>query len=180
MAGFFDDVQGLEANFEGTYNGEQKTIPDKTELECLVYECFNGMVEGKGLNECVISLIVTQEGSPFKGQKYRFKPKIWDNDAAKRDLGKRNLFVIDAQSGMHMSERKLELTTDNMDTYWSGKAYVRAEFGLLLDEQDGREVNFIRGLGNIREKMMPNTYQQKRMQQAQSAQQPDIDDDIPF
>ena len=56
--------------------------------------------------------------------------------------------------GGPLSNGKMEPTTENFDAYWAGTAYARAKFGLFVSEDDGREINFIRGFGFWREKMV--------------------------
>lgn len=165
---FFNAISNEELQYDGFYDGQNKTIPEGTELTCLVFDGFNGIEEGKGVQACYLNLVVTTPGE-FYNQKYRYNAKIYDMDAAKRDLAMRNLQVVDAQAGLPMTTYGLELTNENIQTHWVGKAEMRVKFGLLVSEDDGREINFVRGFGYLREKMIPPVGQQKR--QAPPAQQ---------
>ena len=70
------------------------------------------------------------------------------------------MMCLDAQAGFPLSNGKMEPTTENFDAYWAGTAYARAKFGLFVSEDDGREINFIRGFGFWREKMVGEQGQQ--------------------
>jgi hypothetical protein len=184
MAFFTQQMAEDIAEYEGFFDGVQKIIPDNTELTALVYDGFNGIEEGKAVNICKIDLVITSEGE-FKGQKYTYKPKIYDNDAGKRDLAMRNLQVIDAQAGYPMTDGRLDLTTDNIADCWVGKSEVRVKFGhtVLTENMDGTErdnpmeINFVRGLAYYREKMLPRASAQKAKQQQAQHQVP-VDDGL--
>lgn len=204
MSGLFlkqpsqDDI-----NYDGFYDGQNKTIPNDTELNCAVTDGFIGIEEGKSLQVCMINIVVTTPGE-FFGQKYKYNAKIYDMDAAKRDLAMRNLGVLDAQAGFPMTNGQVELTTESIQDHWAGVSEARVKFGLFMTDPDGepdgvaREINFIRGFGYLREKMVQAGGQQAGGQQAggqvqsdePTAQQhaehaaninkEDIDDDIDF
>ena len=184
MAFFTQQMAQEYADYEGFFDGVQKIIPEGTELTALVYDGFNGIEEGKAVQVCKIDLVITSEGE-FKGQKYTYKPKIYDNDAAKRDLAMRNLLVIDAQAGYPMTDGRLDLTTGSIEDNWVGKSEVRVKFGhtVLTENMDGTprdnpmEVNFVRGLAFYREKMLPRASAQKSKPAQQSAQQAVVVDD---
>lgn len=184
MAFFTQQMAEDIAEYEGFFDGVQRIIPDGTELTALVYDGFNGIEEGKAVNICKIDLVITSEGD-FKGQKYTYKPKIYDNDAGKRDLAMRNLQVIDAQAGYPMTDGRLDLTTDNIADCWVGQAEVRVKFGHAIFTEDDqgkpldtpREINFVRGLAFYREKMLPRASAVKDNPAQQQVQQQDIVDD---
>ena len=168
MSGLFlsqpnqDDI-----NYEGIFNGVNKTIPDLTLLDLAVTGGFVGIEEGKSVQVCIINLVVTTQGE-FFGQKYKYNAKIFDMDASKRDLAMRNLGVLDAQAGFPMTNGQHEISTESIEQYWSGIAEARAEFGLMISTEDmqgnphldadgnptTKEFNWIRGFGYLREKMV--------------------------
>ena len=148
-----------DLNYTGFFDGQNKVIPDGTELGVLVTGGFVGVPEGKAQNICQVNVTVVTKGE-FYGQKYKFTAKIFDIDEAKRETAWRNLMCLDAQAGFPLSTGKMEPTTENFDAYWAGTAYARAKFGLFVSEDDGREINFIRGFGFWREKMVGEQGQQ--------------------
>ena len=160
MTGIFLGGQNeIDTQYEGFYDGQNKTIPNDTELNIAVTDGFVGIEEGKSLQVCVINIVVTSEGE-FFGQKYKYSAKIFDQDASKRDLAMRNLGVLDAQAGFPMTNGQLELTTENIQEYWAGVSEARVKFGLFMTDPEGepdnisREINFVRGFGYLREKMI--------------------------
>ena len=160
MSGFFlnqptaDDIE-----YEGFFDGQNLTIPDNTELTIAVTDGFVGIEEGKSLQVCVINVVVTTAGE-FFGQKYKYNAKTFDMDASKRDLAMRNLGVLDAQAGFPMTSGHIELSTESIQQHWAGTAEARVKFGLFLTDPEGepdgvgREINFVRGFGYLREKMI--------------------------
>ena len=190
MSGFFlsqpsqDDI-----NYDGFFDGQNKTIPNDTELTIAVSGGFVGIEEGKSLHVCMINIVVTTPGE-FFGQKYKYNAKIYDMDAGKRDLARRNLGVLDAQAGFPMTNGQLELTTDSIDQHWAGSAEARVKFGLFMTDPEGepdgvsREINFVRGFGYLREKMLKaggDPVQQNEPAQEQQQQENDaVEDDIDF
>lgn len=185
MAFFTQQMAEDIAEYEGFFDGVQRIIPDGTELTALVYGGFNGMEEGKAVNICKIDLVITSDGE-FKGQKYVYKPKIYDNDAGKRDLAMRNLQVIDAQAGYPMTDGRLDLTTENIEDCWVGQAEVRVKFGhtVLTENMDGTErdnpmeINFVRGLAFYREKMLPRAAAANAKPAQQPQRQAIVDDGL--
>lgn len=192
MSGFFlaqpsqDDI-----NYEGFFDGQNLTIPNDTELNVAVTDGFVGIEEGKSQQVCVINIVVTSPGE-FFGQKYKYNAKIYDLDASKRDLASRNLGVLDAQAGFPMTNKQLELTTENIQELWAGTAEARVKFGLFATDPEGepdgvsREINFVRGFGYLREKMIkaggdPVVVQDEPAQTKVEPQEPKIDEeDIGF
>ncbi len=172
MSGFFLNQPSQEdINYDGFFDGQNITIPDNTELTVAVTDGFVGIEEGKSLQVCVINVVVTTPGE-FFGQKYKYNAKIYDQDASKRDLAMRNLGVLDAQAGFPMTNGQVELTTESIQDLWAGTAEARVKFGLFLTDPDGepdgqaREINFIRGFGYLREKMVQPNGQPNRGEQA--------------
>lgn len=175
-----DDIQ-----FDGFYDGQQKVIPEGTELEGVVIDGFNGIEEGKAVQTCFVQVAVTTPGE-FLGQKYRYQAKIYDMDAAKRDRAMKNLTLLDTQAGSPLGKGRLPLTTENIQEHWVGASNMRIKFGLMVAEDDGREINFIRGFGFLREKL-PQTNTQPTgvnggagagagaAQQQSAAQETDVD-----
>lgn len=145
-----------EMQFDGFYDGQQKTIPENTELEGVVIDGFNGIEEGKAIQTCFVQVAITTPGE-FLGQKYKYNAKIYDMDAAKRDRAMKNLTLLDTQAGSPLGKGRLPLTTENIQEHWVGASNMRIKFGLTVmeDEQTGaaREINFIRGFGYLREKL---------------------------
>ncbi len=191
MSGFFLNQPSQEdINYDGFFDGQNLTIPDNTELTVAVTDGFVGAEEGKSLQVCIINVVVTTAGE-FFGQKYKYNAKIYDQDASKRDLAMRNLGVLDAQAGFPMTNGQVELTTESIQELWAGTAEARVKFGLFLTDPDGepdgqaREINFIRGFGYLREKMVqpngqPNGGEQQadpQQQSAQSQQASDVDEE---
>jgi hypothetical protein len=172
--------QNQDIDYDGFYDGQQKIIPNDTELACAVTDGFVGIEEGKSLQVCMISIVVTTPGE-FFGQKYKYNAKIYDMDAAKRDLAMRNLGVLDAQAGFPMTNGQIELTTESIQNYWVGVSEARVKFGLFTTDPDGepdgqaREINFIRGFGYLREKMVQAGGQVKNVPENAPTQQ-DIDE----
>lgn len=160
-----------EMQFDGFYDGQQKTIPDNTELEGVVIDGFNGIEEGKAIQTCFVQVAITTPGE-FLGQKYKYNAKIYDMDAAKRDRAMKNLTLLDTQAGSPLGKGRLPLTTENIQEHWVGASNMRIKFGLTVmeDEQTGsaREINFIRGFGYLREKL---PQKQAAVQQTQQAVQ---------
>jgi hypothetical protein len=166
---FLTPMSQEDLEYDGFFDGQNKIIPDNTELNILVTGGFNGIEEGKAEMACYVNVIVTSQGQ-FYGQKYKHKIKVHDNDVAKRDQAKINLSVLDAQAGFPLSQGRMPITTENMEEHWVGKAHARAKFGygskLEMEKQpDGnggfmdvevlKEFNWIRGFGYLREKMLP-------------------------
>lgn len=192
MSGLFLRQPSQEdINYDGFYDGQNKTIPNDTELNCAVTDGFVGIEEGKSLQVCMINIVVTTPGE-FFGQKYKYNAKLYDMDAAKRDLAMRNLGVLDAQAGFPMTNDQIELTTESIQEHWAGVSEARVKFGLFMTDPDGepdgvaREINFIRGFGYLREKMVQAErllvggqapVQQQEQQQAESQEE---DSDIDF
>lgn len=202
MSGLFlNQVSQEDLEYDGFFDGQNKIIPEGTELNAIVTGGFNGIEEGKAVQSCYINFVISTPGE-FYNQKYRYNAKVYDMDAGKRDLAMKNLSVLDAQAGFPLSHGRLELTTENIEDHWVGKAHMRVKFGLLVAEDDGREINFVRGFGYLREKMLPPVGQQssqaasmdmpgdqntRKVQQAISEHQQqyqgtpvDSDDDIGF
>jgi hypothetical protein len=200
MSAFFKPMEEQDLNYDGFYDGQNKTIPDNYETTCLVTDGFNGIEEGKAQQVLFLNLTITEPGE-FCSQKYRYNAKIYDMDANKRDLAMRNLGVVDAQAGFPMTNGQMEPTTDNIQDYWAGSAEIRVKFGLMVqtEDKDGnklldengvetvRYMNFVRGFGYLREKMRKPIYpgQQQAAQQAPQQQsgpayanQPDPDIDF--
>lgn len=176
MSGLFLQQQNQEdLNYDGFYDGQNKTIPNDTELTCACTGGFVGIEEGKSLQVCMVNVVVTSAGE-FFGQKYKYNAKIYDMDAGKRDLAMRNLGVLDAQAGFPMTNGQIEVSTDSIEQYWVGQSEARVKFGLFMTDPDGepdgvaREINFIRGFGYLREKMVQAGGQEQNTQQAQNTQ----------
>lgn len=172
-----------EIQFDGFYDGQQKTIPDNTELEGVVIDGFNGIEEGKAIQTCFVQVAITTPGE-FLGQKYKYNAKIYDMDAAKRDRAMKNLTLLDTQAGSPLGKGRLPLTTENIQEHWVGASNMRIKFGLTVmeDEQTGvaREINFIRGFGYLREKLPQKQAavqqpQQAAPQNASAADDSDVD-----
>ena len=167
MSGLFLQQQNQEdLNYDGFYDGQNLPVPDNTELTCAVTGGFVGIEEGKSLQVCMVNVVVTSAGE-FFGQKYKYNAKIYDMDAGKRDLAMRNLGVLDAQAGFPMTNGQVELSTDSIEQHWVGNSEARVKFGLFMTDPDGepdgvaREINFIRGFGYLREKMVQAGGQQQ-------------------
>ena len=158
MSGIFLN-QESDINYDGFYDGQNKIIPNDEELTCAVTDGFVGIEEGKSLQVCMINIVITSPGE-FFGQKYKYNAKLYDMDASKRDLAMRNLGVLDAQAGFPMTNGQVELTTESIQQHWAGMSEARVKFGLFMTDPDGepdgvaREINFIRGFGYLREKMV--------------------------
>lgn len=159
MSGLFlSQVSQEDLEYDGFFDGQNKIVPEGFEASAIVTGGFNGIEEGKAIQSCYINFVLTTPGE-FYGQKYRYNAKVYDMDAAKRDLAMKNLSVLDAQAGFPLSHGRLELTTENIEEHWAGKANMRVKFGLMVAQDDGRgdgrEINFVRGFGYLREKMLP-------------------------
>jgi len=174
MSGLFlSQVSQEDLEYDGFFDGQNKIVPEGFEASAIVTGGFNGIEEGKAIQSCYINFVLTTPGE-FYGQKYRYNAKVYDMDAGKRDLAMKNLSVLDAQAGFPLSHGCLELTTDNIEEHWAGKANMRVKFGLMISEkqgEEGREINFVRGFGYLREKMLPPVGQQSSQQVAAQAQQ---------
>ncbi|AUR86640.1 hypothetical protein NVP1087A_59 [Vibrio phage 1.087.A._10N.261.45.F9] len=200
---FLNPLSQDDMNYEGFFDGQNKTIPDNTELEFVVTDGFVGIEEGKSQQVCMINIAITTPGE-FYGQKYRYNAKIYDMDANKRDLAMRNLGVLDAQAGFPMTNGQLPLTTENVQQLWAQKANARVKFGLLVStenvdgspvvdqsgEPTANHINFVRGFAYDRAKMVQQGQQQQQQKQQQQSepvqqtqqvhQQQPADDDIDF
>lgn len=196
---FLNPLSQDDLNYDGFFDGQNKIIPDNTELEFVVTDGFIGIEEGKSQQVCIINIMVTTPGE-FYGQKYKYNAKIYDMDATKRDRAMQNLGVLDAQAGFPMTNGRLPLTTENVQEHWVNKANARVKFGLLIStenmdgspivdehgEPSSNSINFIRGFAYDRSKMVQQGQQQQQQsetvqqtQQVQQQQQP-ADDDIDF
>ena len=196
---FFNKAQDeSEIDYDGFFDGQNKTIPDNTELNMAVTGGFEGIEDGKALRVCFVNFIITTEGE-FFGQKYKFNAKVFDNDAAVRDRARQNLGVLDAQAGFPMTIKEIEPTTESIEQYWVGASEARVKFGMFvstenadgspkLDADGGpiaEEINFVRGFGYLREKMIKaggdSVVHGEPAQQAKSVEdefnEPDIDFD---
>lgn len=147
-----DDIQ-----FDGFFDGQQKLIPDGTELEVVVIDGFNGIEEGKAIQTCFVQVAVTTPGE-FLGQKYKYNAKIYDMDAAKRDRAMKNLTLLDTQAGSPLGKGRLPLTTENIQEHWVGASNARVKVGVFQPEADERNPdprpsNYIQGFGFLREKL---------------------------
>lgn len=169
-----DDIQ-----FDGFFDGQQKTIPDETELEAVVIDGFNGIEEGKAVQTCFVQVAITTPGE-FLGQKYRYQAKIYDMDAAKRDRAMKNLTLLDTQAGSPLGKGRLPLTTENIQEHWVGASNMRVKFGLLVSEDDGRAINFIRGFGFLREKLPQQNMQKSTDASVDAHQTTETDKDVDF
>lgn len=165
----------------GFFDGQQVEIPDNTELQVVVVDGYSGFEESRGISVCYLTLMVSSAGA-YYGQKYRYNLKVFDEDSQKRDLAFRNLQVVDAQAGFPLTRSGVELDADFIAQHYSGRAFCRAKFGLFVAD-DGKRLNFIRGLGFDREKMIPSTQAAPQSVHAPQPQQPasrDAEEDIPF
>lgn len=191
---FLNPLSQDDMNYEGFFDGQNKTIPDNTELEFVVTDGFVGIEEGKSQQVCMINIAITTPGE-FHGQKYRYNAKIYDMDANKRDLAMRNLGVLDAQAGFPMTNGRLALTTENIQEYWANKSEARVKFGLLIstENMDGspvvdqfgeptaNHINFVRGFAYDRAKMVQQGQQQPTETAINTqAQMQDEDPEIDF
>lgn len=189
---FLNQINQEDMDYDGFYDGQNKIIPNETELTCAVTDGFVGIEEGKSLQVAIINIVITTPGE-FFGQKYKYNPKLYDMDSSKRDLAMRNLGVLDAQAGFPMTNGRIELTTESIQNCWAGVSEARVKFGLLVTDPDketdgiSRKINFVRGFGYLREKMVQAGGQQQQVQQQEQVQQPDVihasalpEDDIDF
>lgn len=181
---FFKKEEILNTDYDGFYDGQNKTVADNSEFEFAVTDGFVGLEEGKSQQVCVINIVITTKGE-FEGQKYRYNAKIFDMDANKRDLAMKNLGVLDAQAGFPMTNGELDLTTDNIQGYWVGSAEARVKFGLMISTEDmqgnkhldengdetTKEINFVRGFAYDRNKMRQPAGQQQQAPAQQQQQQ---------
>jgi hypothetical protein len=184
MSAFFKKDVPQDIDYEGFYDGQNKTVADNSEFEFSVTDGFVGIEEGKSQQVCVINIVITTKGE-FYGQKYRYNAKIFDMDANKRDLAMKNLGVLDAQAGFPMTNGELDLTTENIQDYWVGSVEARVKFGLMISTEDmqgnkhldehgnetTKEINFVRGFAYDREKMRKAGQQQATQQADQQATQ---------
>lgn len=184
MSGFFLDKPSQEdMEYDGIFNGENKSIPDGTILNAAVTGGFFGIEEGKSIQVCIINLVVTSPGD-FYGQTYKYNAKIFDMDKQKSDKSKKHLSVIDAQAGFPFTDGRLDITTENIEQYWVGNSEVRVEFGFMLSTHDmngnphldaegnptTKDINWIKGFGYLREKMVkPAGEEPQQEQQATQA-----------
>ena len=176
---FLSQPSADDINFDGFFDGQNKTIPNDTELTIAVTGGFVGIEEGKSLQVCMINIVVTTPGE-FFGQKYKYNAKTFDQDAGKRDLAMRNLGVLDAQAGFPMTNGRLAMNTENIEQYWAGTAEARVKFGLFMTDPEGepdgisREINFVRGFGYLREKMIKAGGAPVQQQEQQATQAENI------
>ena len=122
-----------QLNYEGFFDGQNKTIPDNTELKFEVVDCFHGMND-QGLMACYVNLKIVE--GEFAGQLYKYNAKLWDMNAQKRDKSATNLSVLDAQAGLPMTTHQIPLSTESMNQYWAG--LTEGENGDLI--QTGKPV----------------------------------------
>lgn len=157
-------------NHTGFFDGQLVEIPDGEELQIVIVDGFSGFEESSGLLKCHMTVMVSTPGA-YYGQKYRYNIKAFDTDTTKRDLAFRNLQVIDAQAGWPLVRSGQELSPEFIEQHYSGRAFCRARFGLFVSD-DGKRMNYIRGLGFDREKMIKvdQPVQQPVQQPAQPVQ----------
>ena len=189
---FFDNVLSEnDLHQDEIFDGRNKIIPEGTILSCLVTGGFHGIYEGQANMAVDIYLQVAEQGK-FFDQAYTFAPKLYPKATQKNpekaiNNAKKQLAVIDAQAGFPMTDGRLDLTTENIEALWARKAYIRVEFGYMLQEtnMDGspilddqgmpttREINFIRGIGYDRAKMIqPGQESQEQAQQSEQLSEP--------
>lgn len=173
-----------EIQFDGFYDGQQKIIPEGTELEVVVIDGFNGIEEGKAVQVCFIQIAVTTPGE-FLGQKYKWNARIYEMDAGKRDKALKNLTLLDTQAGSPLGKGKLALTTENIKEHWVGASFARAKFGFMpASEEDAakgfKDRNYIQGFGFLREKLPQQNTQQVVVDGGTAAQEPAVDDGVDF
>lgn len=176
---FLNPLSQDDLGYEGFFDGQNKTIPDNTELEFVVTDGFIGIEEGKSQQVCMINIAITTPGE-FYGQKYRYNAKIYDMDANKRDLAMRNLGVLDAQAGFPMTNGQLPLTTENVQELWANISNARVKFSCFNPtnqqtgepelESDGslKMINSVRGFAYDRAKMVQHGQQTNHTAQAQN------------
>lgn len=106
MSGLFlNQVSQEDLEYDGFFDGQNKIIPEGTELNAIVTGGFNGIEEGKAVQSCYINFVISTHGE-FYNQKYRYNAKVYDVDAGKRDLAMKNLSVLDAQAGFPLSRAR--------------------------------------------------------------------------
>ena len=197
---FLNPLSQDDLNYDGFFDGQNKTIPDNTEIEFVVTDGFVGIEEGKSQQVCIINIMITTRGE-FYGQKYKYNAKVYDMDANKRDRAMKNLGVLDAQAGFPVTNGQLQLTTENIKDHWANKANARVKFGLLIStenmdgspivdehgEPSSNHINFVRGFAYDRAKMVQQGQQQQQQnesvqqqQQVQQQQAQQEDDDLDF
>lgn len=185
MSNIFLNKPSMEDfNDDGFSDGQNKIIPNDTVLNMVVVDGFVGIEEGKSQQVCMINISITSPGE-FFGQKYRYNAKIYDVDASKRDLAMTNLGKLDAQAGFPMTDGQLPLTTETVQEHWAGVSEAQVKFGMFIsDDDEAREINFVRGFAYLREKMVkPSSQQPVQQEQQQPVQQQqqqhgaDIDDE---
>ena len=197
---FLNPLSQDDLNYDGFFDGQNKTIPDNTEIEFVVTDGFVGIEEGKSQQVCIINIMITTRGE-FYGQKYKYNAKVHDMDENKRDRAMKNLGVLDAQAGFPVTNGQLQLTTENIKDHWANKANARVKFGLLIStenmdgspivdehgEPSSNHINFVRGFAYDRAKMVQQGQQQQQQnesvqqqQQVQQQQAQQEDDDLDF
>lgn len=174
-----DDIQ-----FEGFFDGQQKLIPEGTELEVVVIDGFNGIEEGKAIQTCLVQVAVTTPGE-FLGQKYKYNAKIYDMDAAKRDRALKNLTLLDTQAGSPLGKGRLPLTTENIQEHWVGASNARVKMGVFQPEADDRNPyprpsNYIQGFGYLREKLPQQNVQKASDADGTAKQTSATDEEVDF
>lgn len=171
---FLDMASEEDMEYAGFFDGQQKPIPDNTELDCVVIDGFNGMEEGKAVQACFVQIAVTTPGE-FMGQKYRFNAKIYDMDATKRDRALKNLTVLDTQAGSPLGKGKLPLTTENMQEHWVGASHARVKFGAMIpDDRPDEIINFVRGFGYLRDKLPQQQVKQPEPEAQHAEEDPTV------
>lgn len=174
-----DDIQ-----FDGFFDGQQKLIPEGTELEVVVIDGFNGIEEGKAIQTCFVQVAVTTPGE-FLGQKYKYNAKIYDMDAAKRDRALKNLTLLDTQAGSPLGKGRLPLTTENIQEHWVGASNARVKMGVFQPEADDRNPdprpsNYIQGFGFLREKLPQHNAQKASDAAGTEKQAAATDEEVDF
>ena len=177
-----------QLNYEGFFDGQNKTIADNTELKFEVVDCFHGMNDN-GMMACHVNVKLVEAGE-FTGQMYKYSPKLWDMDAQKRDRAITNLGVLDAQAGLPMTTHQIALSTESMNQHWAGltegengdliqtgkpvRARLKMQLMLSTEDMNGqkhldadgnetvKEINWFSGFAYSREDMVkPNKPQQQ-------------------
>jgi len=207
---FLKPMTEEQLNYEGFFDGQNKTIPDNTELKFEVVDCFHGMND-QGLMACYVNLKIVE--GEFAGQLYKYNAKLWDMNAQKRDKSATNLSVLDAQAGLPMTTHQIPLSTESMNQYWAGltegengdliqtgkPVRARLKMQLMLSTEDfngnkhldenGDEttqpINWISGFAYSREDMVkPNKPQQQASPVETATTEPPFEvetpDDIDF
>lgn len=156
---FIPMLSDAELEFTGFFDGRQRLIPNNTELEIMITGGTIGANPDTGMLIAEVYLVVSEKGE-YLGQKYTWKPKVFDTDDRKRDLAVKNLAQVDRYVGFPIVKANLPLNEQTIAQYWTNKARAIALFRtneeiMAKNGDTGNPINYIAGMRYATPKAQP-------------------------